>query len=205
MKEEREGRCDPLAAIWYCYFISWLHPQWWTSYVRFILISSVALQFFVVVFFLVQNDTILHLATFSKAYEKGQTLPTLKLCWVFRSYLPGWKKTKKNWMLQHKFPPFVLCLDQRLHASYFTFFCFCEYQNDDGAERSWAAVWIIILFVCPPACCRRSLRRWLKRRVKNPGMKAMTSLFCIAQLCTPICACILMSEKKKICTLEALK
>lgn len=101
-------------------------------------------------------------------------------------------------MLQHKFSPFVLCLDQRLHASYFTFFCFCEYQNDDGAERSSPAVWIIILFVYPPACCRRSLRRWLKRRVKNPGMRAMTSLFCIAQLCTPICACILMSEKKNL-------
>lgn len=27
MKEEWEGRCDPLAAIWYCYFISWHRPQ----------------------------------------------------------------------------------------------------------------------------------------------------------------------------------
>lgn len=35
----------------------------------------------------------------------------------------------------------------------------------------------------------------------------MTSLFGMAHLCAPICACILMSElkKKKICTLEALK
>lgn len=77
-------------------------------------------------------------------------------------------------MLQHKFSPFIVCLDLRLHGSYFTFFCFCEYQNDSGrlcSKRSSAAVWIIVLFVCPPACCRRSLPRWLKRRLKKPGIK----------------------------------
>lgn len=75
---------------------------------------------FLLFFLWVQNDTILHLATFRKAYKKGQTVLTLKL-WVFRSYLPGWKETKKNWMLRQNCSPFVLCLDQRLHASYFTF------------------------------------------------------------------------------------
>lgn len=39
MKEEREGRCDPLAAILYCYFISWHRPQVSDGHVMYVSFS----------------------------------------------------------------------------------------------------------------------------------------------------------------------